>query len=316
MLSRNGRSIAIIGITGNQGGSVFKALEASSKPYKITGFTRDVFKPNAKELSAKGVNMLSLNLTVGNKDNLVQACKGVDILFAMTNFWEHNDRSRETAEGKMMVDAAKEAGLQLFIYAGLPSYIKISNGKYVNVDHFDGKAEVEAYAKSVKLNTVSIQPAMYMENFGPGSPGSARRGEDGQLNYFFPQGFAKAKVSLINVVEDYGLFVQKVIENNNYPTGSTVMACSDIINGQDFLDTVSAAAHQKIGAIEVPLEIYIQGLSKAVGETTAREFGEMFATVWEYGYYGEEDPSKDQADLSRQPNTWASFVKRQDWSKY
>ena len=98
-----------------------------------------------------------------------------------------------------------------------------------------------------------------MENFGPGSPvlvfvswpgscnidvyvsqGSARRGEDGQLNYFFPQGFAKAKVSLINVVEDYGLFVQKVIENNNYPTGSTVMACSDIINGQDFLDTVSA----------------------------------------------------------------------------
>jgi len=82
-----------------------------------------------------------------------------------------------------MVDAAVKADVKLFIYAGLPCYEQITGGKvsgklyrepqsiyankpiphqFTNVDHFDGKAEVENYAKQHGINYVSVQPAMYV----------------------------------------------------------------------------------------------------------------------------------------------------------
>lgn len=45
------------------------------------------------------------------------------------------DAARETAEGKVMIDAAIEAKVGLFIYSGLPSYSKVSNGVYNKVYH-------------------------------------------------------------------------------------------------------------------------------------------------------------------------------------
>ena len=40
--------------------------------------------------------------------------------------------------------------------------------QYSNVDHFDGKAEVEAYAKETGIKYASVQPAAYMQNYVPG----------------------------------------------------------------------------------------------------------------------------------------------------
>ncbi|KAG8983708.1 hypothetical protein FRB94_005387 [Tulasnella sp. JGI-2019a] len=67
-----------------QGGSVIKALAASQKSYRIRGFTRDTRKPAAKVLSAQGVEMINVSLTVDNKDHVFKVFQGADIV---TNFW-------------------------------------------------------------------------------------------------------------------------------------------------------------------------------------------------------------------------------------
>lgn len=54
-----------------------------------------------------------------------------------------------------------------------------------------------------------------------------------------PAGFKQAQLSLVNIVDDYGLFVQEVLETKGYPAGSTVLAVSDQITGQEFLDSLS-----------------------------------------------------------------------------
>lgn len=55
--------ITVFGATGNQGGSVIRAIlddAVLSKQFKIRGITRDISKPAAKDLTAKGVEMVSV----------------------------------------------------------------------------------------------------------------------------------------------------------------------------------------------------------------------------------------------------------------
>jgi uncharacterized protein YbjT (DUF2867 family) len=55
--------ITVFGATGNQGGSVIKAILADpalSKEFKIRAITRDTSKPAAQHLAQKGVELRSV----------------------------------------------------------------------------------------------------------------------------------------------------------------------------------------------------------------------------------------------------------------
>ncbi|KAJ6490220.1 NmrA-like family-domain-containing protein [Mycena vitilis] len=111
--------IAVVGATGVQGGSVIKALAESDKPYRVRGFTRDVTKATSETLEAKGIEMVAVNLVVENKDEVYRAFAGAAFAFLVTNFWEHMDVQKEISEGKMLVDAAKAAGVKGIVWSGL-----------------------------------------------------------------------------------------------------------------------------------------------------------------------------------------------------
>ncbi|KAF8184656.1 hypothetical protein K438DRAFT_1678717 [Mycena galopus ATCC 62051] len=120
--------VAIIGITGTQGGSVLKELAASDKPYRVRGFTRDASKAAATEISAQGVERVSLSIVVDHKDEVHKAFTGADVAFLVTNYWEHMNMDREIAEGKLQIDAAKAGGVKRIAWSGMPSFKKISVG--------------------------------------------------------------------------------------------------------------------------------------------------------------------------------------------
>lgn len=71
----------VIGVTGQQGGSVANALIDSAKPYRIVGLTRDVSKPKAKAWIEKGVNMREVNISIDNEAAVIKAFEGADIVF-------------------------------------------------------------------------------------------------------------------------------------------------------------------------------------------------------------------------------------------
>lgn len=73
--------VVIIGITGNQGGSVARALIQSTKPYRIVGLTRDPSKPAAHVFAEKGVELRGVDIAVGNKDGVIKAFEGAEILY-------------------------------------------------------------------------------------------------------------------------------------------------------------------------------------------------------------------------------------------
>lgn len=55
--------LTVFGATGNQGGSVIRAVLADpvlSREFRIRAITRDVGKPAAQELAAKGVEVVEV----------------------------------------------------------------------------------------------------------------------------------------------------------------------------------------------------------------------------------------------------------------
>ncbi|KAJ7232448.1 hypothetical protein B0H12DRAFT_976180, partial [Mycena haematopus] len=51
----------------------------------------------------------------------------------------------EIAEGRLLLNAAKAAGVADIVRSGLPSISKLSGGKFTHVWNFDGKALVTSY---------------------------------------------------------------------------------------------------------------------------------------------------------------------------
>lgn len=76
--------VVVVGATGNQGSSVINALSESEKPYRIRGFTRNTGKATSQELSARGVEMISIEPTVENKEQVLKAFEGAKVVFVST----------------------------------------------------------------------------------------------------------------------------------------------------------------------------------------------------------------------------------------
>jgi hypothetical protein len=154
--------VVIIGVTGNQGGSVARTF-LKDPEWRIRGLTRDPKSPASQALSAQGIEMVQANLH--DPESLKGVFKGANIVFSVTDFWKPyfnpNNRDQAVAQGKSIgqyayelevdqgkniVDAvAREvAGLDNvgLVASTLCSARESSNGKYTELWHFDGKADV------------------------------------------------------------------------------------------------------------------------------------------------------------------------------
>src|SRR5258708_9976814 len=128
--------IAVIGATGQQGGGVLRALQASSQ-FKLRALTRDTDKHRnlAEEVVAADLN---------RPESLEAAFKAAHGVFLVTNFWEEG--ANEVKQATAAVRAAKEADVKHFIWSTLPNVEAISRGKF-HLPHFTGKAKIDRIVK-------------------------------------------------------------------------------------------------------------------------------------------------------------------------
>lgn len=297
--------VVVAGSTGNQGGSVIQALADSNKSYRIRGLTRDATKKPAQELSEKGVEMVSVELTTDNKENVFKAFEGADYAFAVTNFWGHLNKEREIAEGKMILDAAAAAKPKLIIWSGLEDFTALSGGKYPNVDHFDGKAAITAYGRSLGVPLVNVEPGMYMGNFLTMS-GPKKIGDD--IWAIFAPAPPEARTCILDVEHDYGLFVREAIESPRGPS-SEILAHGDEISFGDIAKQLGEIMGKNVIFKEASSEQFMKGATGGgMPEHVARELLQMYQGIAEFGYYGPKDTSASRKCLAKPPRTWADFV--------
>ncbi|KPI36263.1 NmrA-like family domain-containing protein 1 [Cyphellophora attinorum] len=161
------KTLAVLGATGHQGGSVINNLLADpelSHQYSIRAITRNTASSKAVALSKQRVEVVQAN--TNDPTSLARAFSGADYLFLVTTPALGPDAmATEMATIKSIADTAVASGVQYIIFSTLPNYSAISGGKYTAVTPFDAKALGEEYIRSLPVKSAFWCGGYFMENW-------------------------------------------------------------------------------------------------------------------------------------------------------
>lgn len=145
-----------------------------------------------------------------------------------------------------MIDAAKRAGVKLFIWSNLAHVSEISGGKYTAVAAFDSKGEITNYLKSSRVPYALVPAGQYLNNYF-GGLFTPQEQADGSFLLSLPT--PKSSVfPVIDVSRDYGNYVRAVIENSSLGAGSEVLTGTPVAVGE-----ILAELSQGLFRLSVPL---------------------------------------------------------------
>ncbi|KAM0756149.1 NAD(P)-binding protein [Meredithblackwellia eburnea MCA 4105] len=301
------KTACIIGITGQQGGSVAKALISSSKPYRLFGITRDTSKPNAVKWAQEGVEMREATVREGAEADVAKAFAGADIVFAVTNPNEYmNDPDRERKEGQVMVDAAKSAGVKLFVWSSIIGIKDHSNGKYSHCPSFDNKAAVTKCLAASGLPYRLVPCGSFKSNYLAGGHILPFKKEDGTYVLRLPVP-SNSLMPLLDTPVDYGEYVREAIETEGLENGAQVVTGS-LTSMQELVDGLSKASGKTVKYEEVDKKTYREEVLGPHASFMAPFLLDMFGFFAEFGYYGDVDVAANQRAVNVTPRTWEEIL--------
>lgn len=273
--------LVVFGATGQQGGSVANYMVSDpelSKRYRVRGVTRDVSKPAAKALEAKGIEVVAAD--IADESTYASALEGAHTVFLMTTTaYEQNGKQKEVRQGKALADAAIAAGAQYIIFSSEVHALTVSGGA-LPVDSFDAKADVEQYIRQLPIKSAFFLPASFMQNLL--TMMAPRKMEDG--TYVLTNVVSSStKLPWIDIVEDTGKFVGAVLAEPEKYSGKAFHAAS----GMHSFDEIVRLISQANGGKTVTYSAMEPEAFKAVLPPSAADpLVNMFLFFEQFGYYG------------------------------
>jgi uncharacterized protein YbjT (DUF2867 family) len=156
MTQIDGRTVVVIGATGNQGGVVVNRL-VEAGGWQIRAASRDATSEKARALTDSGVEVRQADMD--DPASLDALMAGADRLFFVPIVGGEGPPS-EIARGIAVVDAAVRAGVAHVVFSG------VSGGnREIGVPNFRSKGTIEEHLKSTGLHHTVLRPVSFMENF-------------------------------------------------------------------------------------------------------------------------------------------------------
>jgi uncharacterized protein YbjT (DUF2867 family) len=293
MSSNDKKLIAVIGATGQQGGGVLRALQASGQ-FKVRALTRNPDKH--RDLAEEVVEA-----DLAKPETLKAAFAGAHGVFLVTNFQEA--RSEEFKQATAAVRAAKDAGVKHLIWSTLPDVEAISGGKF-NVPHFTGKAKIDQVVKDAGFEnyTFVIAPFYYQNLAGAIA---AHKQADGSMGWALPLDPTRRVIHMGDINELGTIVAGAFAHPDQAGDGQYLPLVGDFMSFNEIVETLNRQGHY-FSYKQVPTEAFAGAFPGAA------EIAEMFS-YWEAHTYLGSDSSDRIALASkiagREPTrfaTWAS----------
>lgn len=186
-------TIAVLGATGAQGGSVVRALLARGH-FAVRALTRRPHSPDAERLRAAGASVVAADLD--DAASLRAAFEDAHGLFAVTPFWQHADPDRELMQVRHIADAARDAGLAHVLWSTLEDtrrWVPLDDpqmpsiGGRWKVPHFDAKGAGNLLFRERGVPTTLLHLSFFWDNLVRAGM-QPRRGAHGRLVLALPTG--------------------------------------------------------------------------------------------------------------------------------
>ena len=216
------------------------------------------------------------------------------------------DPQIEENQGKNMADACKEAGVDRFIWSSLPNVSKVSNGKLTIVNHFDSKAHVEEYVRSIGVPSTFLMPGMFMSH----ALGSKRKNDQGIYVFNVPFDPKTTRIPIFDAANDSGLFVGAILLHGSSTLGKRILAAA----GYFTLDEIAQTLGEVTGTKTVTNRITYKQFQDALPPREAKEVTATYYLVESLEYYAGEPA--DALDKSIELVTSAGLRKPTSWKAY
>src|SRR5208337_2251511 len=144
MIDKSDKVILVTGATGHQGGEAACSLLDSG--WKVDAFTRGRSEKAMNTLTDMGARIVKGDME--DKKSLTNAMKGVYGVFLVTTFMDESGIAGEIKRGKMVADAAREAGVRHFIFSSVGAA-----ERNTGIPAFESKREIELYIKNIGLKS-------------------------------------------------------------------------------------------------------------------------------------------------------------------
>jgi len=222
------KTIAVTGATGQQGGAVARRLLAEG--WQVRALTRDTSKPQAQALAAQGAAVVPGDMD--SRAELDAAFQGADAVFSVQNYWLPNvGYDGEVRQGKLVVDAAKAAGIQHVVYSSVGAAHRGEGQK-----HFASKYVIEQYLQASGLPYTILRPVGFMDNNN--SPWARPALLNGSLASI---GLRPDKTMQMVAVADIAAFVSLVLTQPQKYLGQTIE-----LAGDELTETQIAATYARV----------------------------------------------------------------------
>src|SRR6201987_4603210 len=293
MLSNNKKLIAVVGATGQQGGGVLRALQASGQ-FKVRALTRN---PDKHRELAEEVVEADLN----RPETLKAAFEEAHGVFLVTS--SSLEGTDEFTQGTAAVRAAKAAGVKHFIWSTLPDVKAISGGKF-DVPHFTNKAKVDRVVTEAGFanHTFVIAPFFYQNLAGAMAP---QQQADGSMGWALPLDPSVSCIHMGDIRELGEIVAGAFVHPDQAGHGEYLPLVGDFMSFNEIIDTLKQQGHS-FSFNQVPKEVFAGFFPGAA------EIAEMFAYFQAHTYLGSD--SRDQIALAnkiagRQPIKFAAWAR-------
>src|SRR5579862_4224932 len=292
-MSNTQKLIAVVGATGQQGGAVVRALQASGQ-FKVRALTRNPAKhPNLGDEVALA--------DFDRPETLKPAFAGAHGVFLVTNAWEAG--ADESKQAVAAVKAAKDAGVQHLIWSTLPDVETISGGK-INVPHFTDKARVERTVTEAGFayHTFVIAPFYYQNLLGALTP---QKQADGSAGWALPLDPERRAIHMGDINELGRIVVGAFAHPELAGHGEHLPLVGDFLSFNEILATLNRQGN-KFSFTRVPRELFAGWFPGAEG------IAAMLAYFEAHTYLGSE--SRDAIALAnqvagQQPTKFAAWAR-------
>ena len=242
-MSNTKNLIAVVGATGQQGGAVVRALQASGQ-FTVRALTRNPAKhPKlADEVVAADLN---------RPETLKTAFAGAHGVFLVTNAWEAG--RAESTQALAAVSAAKDAGVRHFIWSTLPNVETISGGT-IDVPHFTDKAKVERIVREAGFayHTFVIAPFYYQNLLGAMTP---QKQSDGTTGWTLPLDPERRVIHMGDITEIGRIVAGAFAHPEVAGHGEHLPLVGDFLSFNEIIATLNRQGH-KFSFKQVPREVF------------------------------------------------------------
>ena len=292
MSSKQRPLIAVIGATGQQGSGVVRALKSGGQ-FRVRALTRN---PS----TYRGVADEAVEADLDRPGTLDAAFGGAHGVFLVTNFWQEG--TDEARQAMAAVRAARETGVEHFVWSTLPNVEEISGGRF-EVPHFTGKAKIDRIVTEAGFvhHTFVVAPMYYQSFLGALAP---QKQANGSLGWALPLDPAVRCIHMGDIRELGDIVSGALVHPDRAGNGEYLPLVGDFMSFNEIVETLNRQGH-RFSVNRVPKEVF----ARSPG---GFEIAETLSYFQAHTYLGSD--WSDRIALAnkiagRQPSTFAAWAR-------